>query len=290
VTAELKLVEGGYSLEEGVGTKQWGARVRRRAKDLSAQLETAYMELGRILYQVYDVPINGDPKNGPIFKQWGYESFQQYAEVELNLKRRKAEHLRSIFYRLEVELAGMNPALKQQIINLGWCKVRELVRVLTLRNAAEWLERAKVCSYPELVEAIARYRQEYSNMPEDLDNKDAEPLVPPIEKLHPEVFQLYTDQRDNVHKALERSMELSGSNKKSHNLDLICMDFLATNEFTKAGPEQKAKYLAKIEQLLNVRIVAMDPRSGEIVHGLDNLEELVQGVSDDHSNEGSTSG
>lgn len=295
---ELQVLEGGNS-ETVVGTPAWATKVRRQAKTLSKTLETTYMELGRILYQVYDTPINGDPKNPPVYRVWGYESFSEYAEKELHLKKRKAEYLRNIFYRLEVELAGMPEETKQEIVSLGWTKVRELVKVLTLRNAAEWAERSKNCTYPELVAAIQEYKTEVelsrakalaelNNVGNTADSPPVEEhlfadqvAVPEVKKQFPENFMLYAEQKMNVSQALARAKELSGSDIKSYNLDLICMDFLATNDFTKSSSDQKARYLAKMESILGLKIVAIDPSSRDLVYGHKNLAELIEDSPDD---------
>jgi len=147
-----------YRPDVDVGSRAWAGRTRHRAKVLAEQVETGYLELGEILYRIYDAPVDGNPQNGPVLAQWGYKSITEYAEKELSLHYKKAQRLVRIFYRVEVELDGLgrNPDLKRRFIRLGWSKARELIRVLTKDNMVEWIERAEQMNYTTLVEVIKR--------------------------------------------------------------------------------------------------------------------------------------
>lgn len=141
-----------------LGSEKWSEVMRSEAKAVAQNMETGYMDLAKILYQLFDVPVNGDPENGPWFKEWGYDTIGDFAEQELNLQRRKAEYLRAIWYRLEVEMEDMNADVKQRIISLGWSKVRELIKVLTIKNASKWADLAEKCNYPDLCHSIKKYK------------------------------------------------------------------------------------------------------------------------------------
>lgn len=147
-----------YVADADVGSRAWAGRMRHRARVLAEQVETGYLELGEILYRIYDAPVDGDPQNGSVLQKWGYNSISEYAEKELSLHSKKAQRLVRIFYRVEVELDGLgkNPELKKRFIRLGWSKARELVRVLTLENMADWIERAEKMNYTTLVEVVKR--------------------------------------------------------------------------------------------------------------------------------------
>ena len=147
-----------YRPDADVGSKSWAGRIRHRARVLAEQVETGYLELGEILYRIYDAPVDGDPKNGSVLAKWGYNNIGEFAEKELSLHYKKAQRLVRIFYRVEVELDGLgqNPELKKRFIRLGWSKARELVRVLTKENMVEWIDRAETVNYTTLVEIIKR--------------------------------------------------------------------------------------------------------------------------------------
>jgi hypothetical protein len=272
-----------------VGSKAWASRLRHRAKELTAFLETGYMELAHILYQIYDTPAGGDAKKGPaLYAAWGYSSLLEYAEKELQINKKRAERLRRIWYVLEIEMKDIDPEIKQRIVNLGFCKVRELIRVLTPRNAKGWVEQAEKLNYFSLQAAVTAEYQKFGAAEKALaleKGKEDEPADPdaqpdaPVEVpevLTREVFALYPEQLSNVRLAIKKAMELSHSDKKSHNLDLICTDFLATNDFVAGDNDRRLRYIAKMEKVLGVNLVAVDD-SGDVLYGIHTLELAAKG-------------
>ena len=284
---ELTVIEGGKADElDKAGSKGWSTKLRRRAKELSAFLENGYMEMAQILYQVYDTPVDNDRRRGALYTAWGYESFAEYAEKELQIDRKRAERLRRIYYVLEVEMRGLDPALKQRIVNLGFCKVRELIRVLTVRNAAQWVKQAESVTYFTLQAAVTDERrrlgagdaileegEKEGSADADASSEATEPMVPldMPEPLTRETFAFYPAQLENVRLALKHAESLSHSDKKSHNFDLICTDFLASNDFVAGESDKRLRYLAKVERMLGLRLVAVDD-NGDVLYGIKTLE------------------
>lgn len=336
---KLKVLSG-----KDVGTKSWADKMRKNAKEVAQRLETGYMDLAKILYDLYDVPVDGDADKGPWYKEWGYATLGEFTESELNLQRRKAEYLRGIYYRLEIELADMDPQLKKRIVALGWSKVRELIKILTPKNAAKWTELAESSNYPDLCASIQKYRAKLEaahvakekgekyvapvpvkvsasknkDLPTSFDDKKevlnavndqvdigapplpplpassaapppdtSEPELEPLKKklvgeegqtLIPKSFAFYPDQYELVDAALKRAEELSNfplskSGGPSHNLSIVCQDFVASNLFGKPDQDQIIRFLAKYEKLLNVRIVIID-EDDDPIYGMSHLEEL----------------
>lgn len=116
------------------GSREWASRTRKRAQILTKQLDTGYMELAKILYDIYDCPIDGDPKNASVLTTWGHASFKDYVENELGIHYKKAQRLRSIWYVLEIMLKDLDIKTKERLVALGSTKMRELARVLTSAN------------------------------------------------------------------------------------------------------------------------------------------------------------
>jgi len=330
--AEFAVIEGGNTPQRG--SKSWCQKVRKRAKQLTQDMDTGYMELAQILYEVWDTPMDNDPNKGPIYKQWGFKSFAHWADEELHIQVRKAERLRLIWFALEVTLAGLDPELKQRLVDLGVSKVRELVRVLELDNTLGWVEIAEKSSYPVLrasiskakakadiakaqakvaaklaaeAEAEAAELEEASEDPEDGSELEAvggsaqvdvtspdfdapapakglQPAVPVSAPPEPEEmgfehFGLFPEQHLNVKLALRKASELSGSDKKSHNLDLICTDFLANNDIIPSNiVENRMRFLRRMEQVFEVKIIALDLTNDEVVYGAGTLSKLAKGV------------
>lgn len=302
----LTVIEGGKSesLEVGaaekvalvVGSKAWASKVRRRAKDLSQTLDLGYVELARILYQVYDTPIEGDAQRGPVYRAWGYESFGEYAEKELGLHQKKAERLRKIWYILEIQCKDMDPELKERLVNLGYSKVRELVRVITLRSAPIWIEQAEHMSYRQLnaavVEEVRRQGVEAAVLgsadggASPTEGGEAEERLPTFDEEEREVFKqkrfdLAPSQLENVSTALKKASAMSGSVKEGHLLDLICTDFLASNDLVGNDTDKRLRYVANMERNLGLRLIAVDPETKEIVYGVEALEMVHKALSEE---------
>ena len=272
------------------GSEQWGDKIRRRARTLTKTIEQGYMELGEILYTVYDTPINGDPKNGPMFQAWGYTTFAQWVENDLGLHKRKAERLRNIWYNLNVRLGKeLTRQTRRRIIALGWCKCRELVRVLSAENVEQWVEMAERLKYPELTSAIRKALKDHEQQAQERalsgedDEEGPEYPDPPddVEEWTERAFYLAPEQLKNVEAALDRAKQLSHSKSINHNLDLICMDFLATNEFRlKDDPKMALRFLVKFEKLTGKRLIIIDPVTKQIEYGIEALE-MIAGEDDD---------
>lgn len=274
------------------GSKAWCAKIRRRAKELVRVIDLGYFDLCNVLYEIYDTPVDGDAKREPVFALWNYSSFGEYAQVELGLKPRKAEYLRSIGFKFATDLAELDPVLKEELVALGWTKLRELVKVLTIRNAAGWIERAKKLSQAELLDLVKKHledraaRREGREMAELINAGGGAPVdaddenLPSEEKPSWQHFMLFGDQAEPVCQALTRASELSNSDKKSHNLSLICTDFLATNGFgTPNDPEMIKRYLNKLEGLLNVTLIAVAPDKSLLYLGPNALESLSEALA-----------
>lgn len=329
--AELAVIEGGNAPQKG--SKTWCGKVRRRAKELVKDLDTGYMELAQILYEVWDTPMDNDPNKGPVYKQWGFDSFIQWANEDLSLQPRKAQRLRAIWYTLEVELQGLDPLVKKRIVDLGISKARELVRILDLSNSEAWVEVAEKSSYPVLCASIAKAKQasdiakaqaavaakqaaeeaeaeadgegeessgekepvleavggnvkvdqnaaDFGGDPPKSGPQAPKPVAAPAEPeqmdfLH---FGLFPEQYLNVQLALRKAGEMTGSDKKSHNLDMICTDFLANNDIVPANmAENRIRFMRRMEQVFGVKIIALDFVNDEVVFGAGLVAKLTKG-------------
>lgn len=296
------------------GTQEWSMRVRKRARMLAGALDTGYMELAEILWKVYSTPRDGDPNQPAIFKAWGFETFAEYAEKELGLAKRRAERLRQIYHHVEHRLGDrIERPLKKRLLALGWTKVREIAPLLTPENAEKWIALGEKVSYTELTAETKRMRARvdevrerqrrdredevermaqtpagehevaYPEIPDDPGYEEAEKILemtgfdPEARQVKTKVFPLFEDQMEPVERALERAGELSQSGSPTHNLALICTDFLATNDFRKKDdPEALSRHLHRLEISLGVKLIAVDPGAKRVVYGLDSLAHLIK--------------
>ena len=327
--------------KERVGSKEWADVKRAEAKLAAREVDTVYMRLAKVLYEVHDTPIADDPAKKPVYRLW-YETFQDYAQQELGLHYRKAFSLLKIWRRLEVDLQDLDPKLKERLYSLGWTKTREVVRVLTLKNAEKWVERAEKENLDNLTVSIATYIETVKKHsaekaaaktstsvagasfeggtletappqpvvvknphggaapePAGPDSTAAKDLLPPetvgsegdedddmpeapmpeLTALERRTFAFYPDQMEIVKEALDLAQTLSKSDVASHNLALICTEFLATNNAMSRGQktlEWKLKLVSLIEKVLDLGIIAVEPKTNTVVYGGTTLAQAAQ--------------
>jgi len=284
-------VNSAAAIAELPGSEAWGAKIRKRARNLVKSINQGYMELAEIIHTVWATPINGEAHNACVTVAWGYENYKQWAEEELGLHVRKAERLKAIWHHLHVTLEGkLDRRIRKKIIALGWTKVRELIRVIDADNAEQWVEVAEHLNYNELCEVIRRALEDQEKQEQakavgtaddDDDDEDFRGTAPPddMDRFKELSFLLTPEQKANVEMAIERAKQLANSEKRGHCLDLICTDFLSTNDFRKADdPTTPLRFLAKFERLMGKRLVVIDATTWVIEYGMDALSKAAEAL------------
>lgn len=280
------------AIAEIPGSEAWGVKIRKRARALVKSIDQGYMELAEILHTVWSTPINGERHNACVTVAWGYDGYVQWAEEELGLHKRKAERLKAIWHHLHVTLGGkLDRRTQKKIIALGWTKVRDLIRVIDADNAEQWVEMAEHLNHSELCAAIRQALKDQEKhdqaaavgVADDPDDEDFKGANPPddIDRFKHLKFSLTPEQKANIEMAIERAKQLANSDKPGHCLDLICTDFLATNDFRrKDDPLRHLKFLAKFERLMGKRLVVIDAQTWLIEYGTDALEKAASALED----------
>jgi hypothetical protein len=300
----------------GLGTKAWYQSKKKRAKYLITQMDEGYVELGFILHELFDTPKNNDPKQLGAYEAWsGHSHFGVFCEEELGLHRRKGNKLRNVGRCLEVKLAAIPQPVKRKLVKLGWTKLNELVRIFEhiqdLKTVTKWAEAATELSYPELMKSVQATLdkmgvqngvmvEDVTQGDEDVDEDDeyAEPAgggkqtVEQAAKALPQPtrtklfnFLCIDEQVDNVFEALARAKELAKKQTdsniaKSGLLSLICLDFLATNDFGKKNdPKTVKKYLKRLEIALGVKLIAVQGKDG-ILYGQSTVKKLMAAIAE----------
>lgn len=276
-------------------------QLRSEAQTLVREISHKYWDLGRVLYDVYDgVPGgyrglmigDGSKQNRTsLFEKWGYKNFGEYCEQEVGLQKRTAENLRFAYYYFAVQ-QEMPESVIDELVSIGRSKVYLLSGVANRDSIALWLEKAKELTFEELKKAIKSAKavsagrnvdDEEGEMPDDAAAPSARPAsaaTSPVlqkpEELHTRQFGMYDSQLETWDAAMDRAQGLTGSEKIGHNLELICQDFLANNDFSKIKDKDRSAYLAKMERRLGVLIIAVDPNSGKPIHGRDLLWRMIK--------------
>lgn len=286
-------------------------QLRNEAKTLVREISHKYWDLGRVLYDVYDgVPggyralMSGDGSmrsRTSLFEKWGYKTFGDYCDQEVGIQKRTAENLRFAYYYFAIQQELPESAVNE-LITIGRSKVYLLAGLATRDSISIWVEKAKELTFEELKKVVKSAKavaagknvdteemdQEQTSMfdnprppseSKSVESSAAKPLQKP-EEWHTVSAQMADSQFDTWQSALKKSQSLSNSDKIGHNLELICQDFLANNDFSKVKDKDRSAYIAKMERRLGVLIIAIDPNTGKPVHGRDLLHRMMSAKED----------
>jgi len=191
-----------------------------------------------------------------IFREWDYPEWQDYVENELGMGKRKAQYFMSI-HRWITNVVKTRKFI-DRLKKFGWSKTRLLVPVATDQSLEEWLDRAESMTYSQLEEFIKRLKDEKRNKDGQGDGDDLKMIT----------FKMFPAQEQSLEDAMEIAGRISESDKRGHNLSLICDDFTASNRFSlRPGQKMMSLYLEKIANQLGVNLVASERGSREIITG-----------------------
>lgn len=227
------------------GTRYVHRILRGRAKILVEQIETAYLELAAILHVVL---------RDKLYKMWGYNSIEDYAEQELSLRQRKMWYFMRIYQRFILDLKMEPKALS----GVGWSKLSRIAKVADdVKTAEMWIEKAKKLSFDELDEKI---------------RKDGRVVMTDDEVFHRVTFSLHPEQYKTVNQALEKAKKKLQTDKPSYALDMICLDFLSTSGET--FEEDVTMALKQVERAYGIQILAI--KDGQIVYRGKKIQEMLE--------------
>jgi len=235
--------------------------VRQRIQDCIQRIDAAYMELCQLLHKVY---------SEKLWQVWGYNSFDQYVEKELPYKMRKVYYLISIWDWFAVKVG--DPTVMEKVAGLGWSKVKELVGVVTAENVDEWVEIARRVDGRQLAELckqalIEKERQAgAAPLPHEENVAAVSKLIKTIN------FSVTPEQYETIQTALEAAKRITGSNKKSYLITMICLDFAAQHAAAHSG---KVSVLKHMESMLGVELIAIDAFTKKVLVGEELLERLI---------------
>ena len=117
--------------------------VREQAKEIRLNMERAYFDLAELIHTIL---------SNDYFRFYGYETIWMYVEEELDIKKRTAQYLISIFeFLTKLKEDGYINEV-EELKTIGWTKVKELVSVADGENIAYWIDQAKTSSSRQLEE------------------------------------------------------------------------------------------------------------------------------------------
>ena len=176
------------------------SQVRNNLINVSQRVIKDFCELAELLHEVWD---------GQYHKEYGYKSFTDYVEAELDIKGRKAYSL--------VQTAKTIKKLQipwEDVREVGWRKMGTISPVLTHENHEQLIEEAKTTPLPQLSEKVKA--QKNGTAPE-----------PPYVSLN---LQLDEDQNSIVQAAIEYAKRYEDVRNNSQAIAHICYNWVQNNE------------------------------------------------------------
>jgi len=285
-------------------------QLREEARSLVQEIDRKYWDLGRVLFEVYDgVPggyralmsgAGSKQDRKALFEKWGYKNFGEYCENEVGLRKRTAENLRYAYYYFTIQ-QEMPESVIDQLVSIGRSKVYLLAGMATKSSIALWLEKAKELTFEDLKKSIKSAKAVAAGKSEDSEERDSTPPrstatvpdedesdeesnsekydtkdLPKPDEWHTITGNMVDSQYEVYQAALKRASGITSSDKVGYNLDFICQDFLANNNFSNVKEKDRSAYLNKMERRLGVLLIAIDPNTGKPIHGRDLLWRMIE--------------
>lgn len=207
------------------------ALLRAKAKEAKENVDDNYVELSRVLYEIY---------HKKVFMNWGFISFQDYIDTELDFEYRKSMYLIDIWgHAKHLEISP------ERMKAIGWTKIREIVRVADTSNIEYWLTQAENLKCSELIALIKEYKST-GKVKSTLD------LVN---------FSFKLDQADvtTVNLALDEAMRLVSTSSISKALVMICTEWVMEKNIVPLKVDM-AKMLDYLEEAYGVKLTVAEKK------------------------------
>lgn len=247
--------KGKANLQSVGAASEVHADIRAQIKAHIASAEEESWALATLLHSAYEEAM---------YTGWGFASWKEYVEKELDFQQRKAEYLLAV----GKWFSRMPQNAQEWARGLGFSKVRLITGIVTPENVAEWRRKLDGKTFREIDDMMKGARDGDGDAGAG-DGGDGDGGTDP-NKLKNVNLKFFPEQYENWSRAIEVAKGMAESDKVSHAADLICTDFLATN----GGIETVQDYLKKVEKATGVRIVAYDPTEDAVVYGGKLIEEL----------------
>jgi hypothetical protein len=172
------------------------------AEKLADSIESDYFKLGGVLKVIFD-------------NAWfeGYESFDLFVYERYGFQGRKARYLMEIY----TELVGKQIPW-EKVQGLGWTKLKELARHLTVDNVDSWVEKASNCTVVEL-QAMLKATLDKGEGGEASTKDDITKIT----------FKLHNDQSEIVTTALNKAKAECSTEYDNVALEMICAGYVGGN-------------------------------------------------------------
>lgn len=233
--------------------EQRAAECKERIAAASQTIGESYYELAEALHEAYE---------GKYFKQWGFETMEEWADAELDIGFRKAYYFIGI-----VKAVRAANLTKDQVISIGWTKMALIAPLIEKdpTTAEKWVGEAGEKNAKELNESIRLSK-----------GVKAKPEVLRVScRFDAEHGKIVTD-------ALTVAYAEIGAEDVSKALAHICSEWVMQKGASGGGAATAEDYAAFIEKKFPFK-VTLDPveaGSVEEIVGAEGTEEGAEGTDD----------
>jgi hypothetical protein len=220
----LSGISSELTIEERKGAVRTGALATKVMEDRLG------LVAGELLYEI---------KKRSYFTDWGFESFEDYVESELQFKKRKATYLIDIYQKFVVELGLEIDDLK----DLEWSKAKEVLSFIDKGNKAKVLKKLRSSTFNEIREYSKKMRSK---------GKGGDTTYKRLS------LTLTDDQYANVTSALEIMGKVAGTDNNGSIIDAICAEWLAAREDDEDDDDMADrvdKIIANVERIHGIELV-----------------------------------
>lgn len=178
------------------------------AASLADNIESNYFKLGGVLKIIYD-------------NSWfeGFETFGLFVFEKFGFQERKAKYLMEIYTELVTKQIPW-----EKVHHLGWTKLKDLAKVLTLENVDEWVAKAEKVTVIELQAMLKASTP--TNGETSAKTKDDVTTVK---------FKLKADQLETVNSALNKAKAELGTEYDNVALENIMAGYLGGSVSAASG-------------------------------------------------------
>lgn len=258
-------------------------------------IESSYYQLGVSLKQVSERTLSDGV---PLWKSWGFVSFDDYCERELGFRQRKAYYLLDVASAVEKGVFCEN-----DVERLGWTKAASLAPlvnkgIINKKNVGDWISKTESKTCEELREMTKNAKENASKaiheakVTAEKSGTDIKQAVSSaLEHLKVDEVTIPSKAPETIHvfrvglpeeqwkvwqNALHKAKEITGSDKEPWLVECIGSAFLA--ECLNGREDLLKTLISRIEEAYEVKIMAVN-HSGEVLHCHHDIAELARKVS-----------
>jgi hypothetical protein len=228
------------------------AEVRDTTKKKALRYKDSWLDLSKNLYRI---------KLLKDYTKWGFETFEDYVNKELDLVDREVRYWISNLKKYVLDLGIDEEKLKGK----SWSKLSIVMpAVKTKKDAEEWIEKTETHTQEQLKHKVSN---KLAGKPEDSG--------PVMDTLR---FSVTEDEKKTINKALEAAARVSQGNndRPGHLLEMVCLDFLGDNPDNRK--EFYASMIAKLERVFGVKLLAIDKENPKWKELFEQARDIVRGA------------